>query len=477
MQALRPSGRTIYFFGALGGVLFGYDTGVISGALLFIPNDFKLSPFLQGAIVAGLLLGAMIGAALAGRLSDVLGRRRLIMIAAVVFIAGALVCAFAPTVAVLVVGRVILGLAVGSAALVVPLYLSEIAPTEIRGAITSLNQLMIVGGILLAFIVNAILASSGNWRLMLGLAAVPALVLLVGMALMPETPRYLVHTGEEHDARQVLEELPGEDHPQERIDEINEVEQEEQSESGIGALLRAKWVRPALIVASGLAVFQQLVGINTIIYYAPTTLTNVGFAKTSAIYANLIIGVINVGMTVVAIKLVDRVGRKPLLLAGVAGMVTSLLVLGISNAALATPHHPGDPAAIITLVCLATFIASFAATWGPVVWVMIPEVLPLSVRGTAMGVAVFLNWGANFLVSQTFPPLLNGVGPGPVFIGYAVLGVVAALFVKTMVTETKGRSLEEIEGDLQQAARRGRRRTRQDQPTSTPVSGWTDRTA
>jgi sugar porter (SP) family MFS transporter len=477
MQALRPSGRTIYFFGALGGVLFGYDTGVISGALLFIPNDFKLSPFLQGAIVAGLLVGAMIGAALAGRLSDVLGRRRLIMIAAVVFIAGALVCAFAPTVAVLVVGRVILGLAVGSAALVVPLYLSEIAPTEIRGAITSLNQLMIVGGILLAFIVNAILASSGNWRLMLGLAAVPALVLLVGMALMPETPRYLVHTGEEHDARQVLEELPGEDHPQERIDEINEVEQEEQSESGIGALLRAKWVRPALIVACGLAVFQQLVGINTIIYYAPTTLTNVGFAKTSAIYANLIIGVINVGMTVVAIKLVDRVGRKPLLLAGVAGMVTSLLVLGISNAALATPHHPGDPAAIITLVCLATFIASFAATWGPVVWVMIPEVLPLSVRGTAMGVAVFLNWGANFLVSQTFPPLLNGVGPGPVFIGYAVLGVVAALFVKTMVTETKGRSLEEIEADLQRAARRGRRRTRQDQPTSTPVSGWTDRTA
>ncbi len=448
MQALRPSGRTIYFFGALGGVLFGYDTGVISGALLFIPNDFKLSPFLQGAIVAGLLLGAMVGAALAGRLSDRLGRRRLIMIAALVFIAGALVCAFAPTVAVLVAGRVILGLAVGSAALVVPLYLSEIAPTEIRGAITSLNQLMIVGGILLAFIVNAVFASSGDWRLMLGLAAVPALVLLAGMALMPETPRYLVHTGEEESAREVLEELPGEERPQERIDEIQEVE-EEQTGSGVGALLRAQWVRPALIVACGLAVFQQLVGINTIIYYAPTTLTNVGFAKTSAIYANLIIGVINVGMTVIAIKLVDRVGRKPLLLAGVAGMVTSLLVLGISNAALATPHHPGDPAAIITLVCLTTFIASFAATWGPVVWVMIPEVLPLSVRGTAMGVAVFLNWGANFVVSQTFPPLLNGVGPGPVFIGYGVLGILAALFVKHAVTETKGRSLEEIEADLQ----------------------------
>src|SRR5205807_2779208 len=340
MQALRPSGRTIYFFGALGGLLFGYDTGVISGALLFIPNDFKLSPFWQGAIVACLLLGAMVGAAFAGWLSDRLGRRRLIMIAALVFIAGALVCAFAPTVAVLVAGRVILGLAVGSAALVVPLYLSEIAPTKIRGAITSLNQLMIVSGILVAFIVNAILASSGDWRLMLGLAAVPALILLAGMLLMPETPRYLVHAGEEDSAREVLEELPGEERPQERIEEIHEVEREEDTGTGVGALLRAKWVRPALIVACGLAIFQQLVGINTIIYYAPTTLTNVGFAKTSAIYANLIIGVINVGMTIIAIKIIDRVGRKPLLYAGVVGMVGSLLVLGIANAALATPHHP-----------------------------------------------------------------------------------------------------------------------------------------
>ena len=458
MQALRPSGRAIYFFGALGGVLFGYDTGVISGALLFIPNDFKLSPFLQGAIVAGLLLGAMIGAAFAGRLSDRLGRRRLIIIAAVVFTVGSLLAAFAPTVAVLVTARFIIGLAVGSAALVVPLYLSEIAPTEIRGAITSLNQLMIVVGILAAFIVNAILASSGNWRLMLGLAAVPSVILLVGMLFMPETPRYLVHAGDEDTAREVLEDLPGEERPEERIGEIRDVEEHEEGGAGIGALWRAKWVRPALLVATGLAVFQQLVGINTIIYYAPTTLTNVGFAKTSAIYANLIIGVINVAMTVLAIRLIDRVGRKPMLYAGVAGMVGSLLVLGISLSVLPTPHHPGDPAAIITLVCLTTFIASFAATWGPVVWVMIPEVLPLSVRGTAMGVAVFANWAANFAVSQTFPALLKGFGPGPVFIAYAVFGIIAALFVKAFATETKGRSLEEIEADLQGAGHRRRRR-------------------
>src|SRR5437588_2486256 len=428
MQALRPTGRMIYFFGALGGLLFGYATGVISGARLFIPNSFKLTPFVQGAVVAGLLLGAIIGAAFAGRLADRMGRRRLIMIAAVIFTVGSLLAAFAPTVGILVAARVIIGLAVGSAALVVPLYLSEIAPTEIRGQIASLNQLMIVGGILAAFIVNAILASSGNWRLMLGLAAVPSVILLAGMLFMPETPRYLVHTGEEDTAREVLESLPGDEPPAERIGEIREVEEREEGGTGLGALWRAKWVRPALLVATGLAVFQQLVGINTIIYYAPTTLTNVGFAKTSAIYANLIIGVINVAMTILAIRLIDRWGRKPLLFAGIAGMVTSLLVLGISLSALPTPHHPGDPAAVITLVCLATFIASFAATWGPVVWVMLPEVLPLSVRGTAMGVAVFGNWGANFLVSQTFPPLVSGLGPGPVFPGYAALGIVAAAF-------------------------------------------------
>lgn len=468
MQALRPTGRTIYFFGALGGLLFGYDTGVISGALLFIPNAFKLTPFVKGAVVAGLLLGAMVGAAFAGRMSDRMGRRRLIIIAAVVFTGGALLAAFAPTVAVLIAARFIIGLAVGSAALVVPLYLAEIAPTEIRGKIASLNQLMIVCGILTAFIVNAALASSENWRLMLGLAAIPSVVLLVGMLFMPETPRFLVHAGEADTAHDVLEDLPGDEPPSERIEEIREVEQHEETAGGLTGLLKAKWVRPALLVAIGLAVFQQFVGINTIIYYAPTTLTNVGFAKTSAIYANLIIGVINVGMTIFAIRMIDRWGRKPLLFAGVTGMVASLLVLGISLSVLPTPHHPGDPAAIITLVCLATFIASFAATWGPVVWVMLPEVLPLSVRGTAMGVAVFGNWGANFLVSQTFPPLVSGLGPGPVFLGYAGLGILAAVFVKLFVAETKGRSLEEIEADLQRAAGRRRRRERPPEHAALP---------
>jgi SP family sugar:H+ symporter-like MFS transporter len=442
------TGRRIFFFGALGGLLFGYDTGVISGAILFITEDFGLSAFMQGAVVAALLLGAMVGAALAGPLSDRMGRRRLIIIAGVTFTVGAIAAAVAPSAGTLVAARFVLGLAVGSAALVVPLYLSEIAPTEIRGAIASLNQMMIVVGILAAFIVNAILASSGEWRLMLGLAAVPSLILLVGMAFMPETPRFLVRTGEEGEAREVLDEVTTDtESPKEKVREIREVEEKETG-SGL-ELLKARWIRPALVVAIGLAVFQQLIGINTIIYYAPTTLTSVGYGPESAIYANLAIGALNVAMTVIAIRIIDRVGRKPMLLAGLVGMVASLTILGVSSEVLSEPNSAGDPAAVVTLLCLAGFIVSFAATWGPVVWVMLPEVLPLSVRGTAMGIAICLHWGANFLVSQTFPIMLEGWGPGPVFLGYAAIGVLAFVFVKALVPETKGRSLEEIEAGLQ----------------------------
>jgi MFS transporter, SP family, sugar:H+ symporter len=441
--------KLVYFFGSLGGLLFGYDTGVISGAILFISQELRLTPFLEGLVVASLLLGAAVGAASAGPLSDRLGRRNLVIIAAILFTIGAIGAALSPNVAVLVLFRVVLGLAVGTAALVVPLYLSEIAPTEIRGAISSLNQLNIVVGILLAFIVNALLANAEAWRWMMGLAAIPSLVLLIGMFFLPETPRWLVSQDRDEDARDVLRRSRNEEETEKEIRDIREVE--EQEEGGLRELT-ASWVRPALIVAIGLAVFQQIIGINTIIYYAPTTLTNVGYGAAAAIYANLIIGVVNVLMTLVAIWIIDRVGRKPLLLVGLVGMVASLTILGLSTLLLSEPSSPTDAVAVITLLCLAGFIISFAATWGPTVWVMLPEVLPLRIRGTAMGVAIFLHWIANFLVSQTFPSLLASVGPGPVFLGYAVIGVLAFVFVSAFVTETKGRSLEEIEADLQQKA-------------------------
>ena len=431
-------------------MLFGYDTGVISGAILFISDELQLTPSLEGLVVASLLLGAAIGAACAGPLSDRLGRRNLIIIAAILFTVGAIGAALAPNVGVLVLFRVVLGLAVGTAALIVPLYLSEIAPTEIRGAISSLNQLMITVGILLAFIVNALLADSGAWRWMLGLAVLPSVVLLVGMFFMPETPRWLVSRGRDDNARDVLLQSRTEEEAEKEIQDIKEVERQE--EGGLRELM-APWVRPALVVAIGLAVFQQIIGINTIIYYAPTTLTNVGYGNAAAIYANLIIGAINVLMTLVAIRIIDSTGRKPLLLGGLVGMVISLTVLGLSTLLLSEPASPTDTVAVITLLCLAGFIISFAATWGPTVWVMLPEILPLRIRGTAMGVAIFLHWIANFIVSQTFPSLLAAVGPGPVFLGYAVIGVLAFIFVRALVTETKGRSLEQIEADLQQKAR------------------------
>ena len=442
--------KLVYFFGALGGLLFGYDTGVISGAILFISPELGLTPFLEGLVVASLLLGAAAGAASAGPLSDRLGRRNVLIIAAILFTIGAIGAALAPNAGILVLFRVVLGLGVGSAALIVPLYLSEIAPTHIRGAISSLNQLNIVFGILLAFIVNALLANAEAWRWMLGLAAVPSVVLLIGMIFLPETPRWLVSQDRDDDAREVLRRSRSEEETEREIREIREVE--EQEEGGLSELT-ASWVRPALVVAIGLAVFQQIIGINTIIYYAPTTLTNVGYGAAAAIYANLIIGVVNVAMTFVAIGLIDRVGRKPLLLTGLVGMVASLTVLGLSTLLLSEPSSPTDAVAVITLLCLAGFIISFAATWGPTVWVMLPEVLPLRIRGTAMGVAIFLHWIANFIVSQTFPSLLASLGPGPVFLGYAVVGVVAFVFVSAFVTETKGRSLEEIEADLQEKAR------------------------
>src|SRR5215204_311778 len=345
-------GRTrklVYFFGALGGMLFGYDTGVISGAILFINNDFALTPFLKGLVVASILIGAALGAAVAGPFSDRLGRRNLILIAAVTFTVGAIGAALSPSAGVLIFFRFVIGLAVGAAALTVPLYLSEVAPTEIRGAISSLNQLMITVGILTAYIVNAILASGGAWRWMLGLAVVPAVILLIGMYFMPETPRWLVSRDRDDEAREVLRRDRSEEAVEKEIRDIREIE--EQEEGGLRELL-ASWVRPALVVAIGLAVFQQIIGINTIIYYAPTTLTNVGYGAAAAIYANLIIGVVNVAMTFVAIWLIDRVGRKPLLLTGLVGMVASLTVLGLSTLLLSEPSSPTDAVAVITLLCL-----------------------------------------------------------------------------------------------------------------------------
>lgn len=442
------SNKLVYFFGALGGLLFGYDTGVIAGAILFINKDLGLSPFMSGLVVSSLLVGAMVGAAFAGPIADATGRRKLVLVAAVVFAVGAIGAALATSAGMLVLFRVVLGLAVGAASLIVPLYLAEVAPTEIRGAVASLNQLMIVTGILIAYIANSALAGAEAWRWMIGLAVVPSALLFLGMLFMPETPRWLVSKDREEEAREVLRRTRDEVAVEAEMNDIKRVESQE--EGGLGELL-ASWVRPALLVGMGLAIFQQIIGINTIVYYAPTTLTNVGFGNSAAILANAGIGVINVTMTLVAIRFIDRVGRKPLLLVGAAGMALSLGILGLTSLLLPEPSGVGL-VGIVTLVCLALFIAAFAVSWGPIVWVMLGEIFPLKVRGSAMAVATVLLWGANFVVSLSFPVLLEALGLGWLFLGYALIGLVALLFVRYFVTETKGRSLEKIESDLRERA-------------------------
>jgi sugar porter (SP) family MFS transporter len=442
------SNKLVYFFGALGGLLFGYDTGVIAGAILFINKDLGLSPFMSGLVVSSLLVGAMVGAAFAGPIADATGRRKLVLVAAVVFALGAIGAALATSAGMLVLFRVVLGLAVGAASLIVPLYLAEVAPTEIRGAVASLNQLMIVTGILIAYIVNSALAGAEAWRWMIGLAVVPSVLLFLGMLFMPETPRWLVSKDREEEAREVLRRTRNEVAVEAEMNDIKRVESQE--EGGLGELL-ASWVRPALLVGMGLAIFQQIIGINTIVYYAPTTLTNVGFGNSAAILANAGIGVINVTMTLVAIRFIDRVGRKPLLLVGAAGMALSLGILGLTSLLLPEPSGVGL-VGIVTLVCLALFIAAFAVSWGPIVWVMLGEIFPLKVRGSAMAVATVLLWSANFVVSLSFPVLLEALGLGWLFLGYALIGLAALFFVRYFVTETKGRSLEKIESDLRERA-------------------------
>ncbi|WP_459191723.1 sugar porter family MFS transporter [Halosimplex sp. J119] len=428
---------------ALNGLLFGFDTGIISGAFLFIQDSFTMSPFIEGVIVSGAMAGAAAGAAVGGQLADRLGRRRLILIAAAVFFLGSFTMAVAPTVPVLVAGRLIDGVAIGFASIVGPLYISEIAPPRIRGALTSLNQLMVTTGILLSYFVNFAFADAGAWRWMLGAGMVPAVVLAVGILKMPESPRWLLERGRTDEARAVLRRTRSND-VDEEVAAIEETV-EKQSDTGLRDLL-APWLRPALVVGLGLAVFQQITGINAVIYYAPTILESTGFGGVTSILATVGIGTINVVMTVVAIALVDRVGRRKLLLVGVGGMVATLAVLGTVF------YLPGFGGAlgIVATISLMLFVSFFAIGLGPVFWLLISEIYPLSVRGSAMGVVTVANWLANLLVSLLFPVLTDNIGTPTTFWLFGLCSLVGLVFVHRFVPETKGRTLEAIETDLRQ---------------------------
>ncbi|MGH3471910.1 MAG: sugar porter family MFS transporter, partial [Nocardioidaceae bacterium] len=349
---------------AIGGLLFGYDTGVISGALLFIKSDLHANTFEQQAIVAVLLLGAMCGALISGYLADHISRKWTKVISGSVYIIGALGCALSVSVPMLIGFRFLLGLSVGTASFVAPLYISEVAPPSVRGGLVSFNQLAITSGILIAYLVNfAFQGFTDNWRWMLAVAAIPGAALAIGMLTVPQTPRWLVNDGQKEKARDVLTKLREGDADADVDQEMQDIEEANDQERGakVRHLVRPK-LRPMLFVGLALAIFQQFVGVNTVIYYAPTILSATGATNSAALLSTVAVGVTNVVFTVVAVLLLDRVGRRVLLLVGTAGLTLGLLILGVYFTSATLQSQAG----YLALVGLLVFIASFAIGLGPV---------------------------------------------------------------------------------------------------------------
>jgi MFS transporter, SP family, galactose:H+ symporter len=427
---------------AIGGGLFGYDTGVISGAILYIRKDFPIEAATEGLIVSAVTVGALAAAMIAGVLADRGGRRVTNIAAGLIFAAASLLCVMANSVPTLIAGRFLVGCGIGLTSVGAPMYIAEVSPARVRGTFVSLFQLAVTVGILLSYVVCAMLAPAAAWRWMLGLAAVPGLALAIGMMAMPESPRWLVKQRRNEDARAVLVKINPHSNPDETLAHI-EHDLALEGQGTWGELLQRS-LRPALLVGIGLAVFQQVTGINAVIYYAPQIFRAAGFASDlTALAATAGIGVINVLATFIAIWLVDREGRKPLLVAGVAGMLATLVVLGLAFEGGSAGTGTGS-LGYITVACLAGYIIFFAFSLGPIVWLMISEIYPLRNRAQAMAVSTASNWGANFLVSTTFPVMTLRLGSAATFFTYAGLGVLTLLFVIAKVPETKGKTLEEI---------------------------------
>lgn len=405
--------------------------------------------------MSSVLLGAVIASLVIGPLSDRYGRRKLILLASVVFLVGALGSGFASGFVSLVLFRVLLGAGVGIASSLIPTYLSELSPTAKRGSLTGLFQLMVMTGILLAYISNYALSNLyTGWRWMLGGAAIPAAILFAGALFLPESPRFLVRCGHDAAAYEGLLSIYQADASEAQA-QLAAIKEQAAEENGGWSELFGNVSRPVLIAAIGLAVFQQVMGCNTVLYYAPTIFTDVGFGVSAALIAHIGIGIFNVIVTAIGIKVMDHVGRKTMLIFGGIGMAASLFVMSFGM------RFSGESqaAAIICVIALTVYIAFFSATWGPVMWTMIGEMFPLNIRGLGNSFGSTINWAANAAVSLTFPALLNAFGTGSLFIGYAVMCVLAVLFVRYCVFETHNRSLEDIEGSLRAfttSPRRGR---------------------
>jgi major inositol transporter-like SP family MFS transporter len=431
-----------------GGLLFGYDTGVINGALEPMKADLGLTTTGEGLITSTLLAGAAIGALICGRLNDTLGRKKTLTILAVLFFVGTLGGVFAPNLAVMIPSRVILGFAVGGASVTVPVYLSELAPTERRGSLAGRGELAIVVGQLLAFAINAIIGTvwgehPGVWRYMLAVAAIPAVALFVGMLQMPESPRWLISKDRHDEALEVLLQVRSEERARAEMEEVEFLAAEEkEAHMGGWSDLKVGWIRRIFIAGIGVAIFQQCTGINSIMYYGTQVLTRAGFSASGALIANVANGVLAViGSSICLFFLMDRVPRRTLIIGGFIATTTAHALIVIS--AFLLPE--GTTKAFVILFFMVTFVFCMQLALNIPVWVIISEMFPLRLRGLGMGVCVLCLWVANAIIAFLFPIIVEAIRIEGAFLVFVVLGVIAIAFLKVFLPETRGRSLEELE--------------------------------
>ena len=435
----------------LGGLLFGYDTGVSNGAEGPMAQELGLSLLQLGIVISSLIFAAAVGALIGGKISDAIGRRKTIILLAIMFFVGVMFVIFSPGFEILVAGRIILGLAVGGASTVVPVYLAELAPYEIRGSITGRNELAIVVGQFTAFVVNAILGATlghidGVWRIMFGICALPAIALFFGMLRMPESPRWLVEKGRYDEALAVLKTVRSEDRALAEFAQVEQVTEDEKKGNQLSfkEILANKWLRRIVFVGIGVSVTQQLTGINSIMYYGTRVLEESGFTETAALMANTVFGLAAVIGGIFALRNMDRLDRRKTFFIGL--LLTTICHCLVGIAGMLLPEgNPARPYVIEVLVTL--FVLSMQSFLNIAVWVWLAEIFPLEIRGLAIGIAVFFGWFVNGLLALYVPTLLNALGLGTFFL-FAIIGVIMLGFLWHEVPETRGRSLESLEEDL-----------------------------
>ena len=446
---------------ATGGLLFGFDTGVISGAIPFFQKDFGLDNSMVELVTSAGLVGAILGALFCGKITDILGRKVVILASAVIFTIGALWSGFAPSIEQLIIARLFLGIAIGVSSFAVPLYIAEISPANKRGSLVSMFQLMITIGVLASYLSDLMFADEGDmscWRPMFYIGVVPALILLIGMAFMPESPRWLISRGRDEEGKSVLARIEGNEAMEDSYKTIkNELIKSEKDKSGIKELMKP-WLRNAVIIGVGIMFFQQFVGINTVIYYSPKIFLMAGFdGAVSAIGASVGVGVVNLLFTLLSVYFVDRLGRRKLYFLGLSGIVISLSLLATSFIFAA---QLGDSGKWLSIVLIFLYVGFFAISIGPLGWLIVSEVFPQKLRGLGASLGSLSVWFFNAIVSFTFFKILkvfsipgtdltiNGESqgnPAGAFLFYAFIGIVAIIWGYFYVPETKGVSLENIE--------------------------------